>query len=199
MKYHPPFRHSPHQLLLLAVLSSVSFACEDDEVMPPNTNPNSKAAPSASASAQPSATPMVVVDFDEADFIESEASRDPFRDYSYLYRPTSADGPAQVQRKVKAAQFSLDDLKLTGVLTGRVMLTDPSGFGWIAYTGDFVGRAESVSAGGTSGSEVAINWRVDRIRPDSVVFIREDSAHPDIPPTTRVIPLYPRDSVARTQ
>ena len=42
-----------------------------------------------------------------------------------------------------------------------------------------------------AGAEVAINWRVDRMRPTAVVFIREDNAHPDIPPTTRVMPLYP--------
>jgi len=61
----------------------------------------------------------------------------------------------------------------------------------VLYTGDYVGKAELISAGGTAGAEVAINWRVDRIRPTDVVFIREDNAHPDIPPTTRVMPLYP--------
>ena len=81
-----------------------------------------------------------------------------------------------------------------GIITrGRasVMLTDPNGYGWVLYTGDFVGKPELISIGGTDGTEVAINWRVDRIRPDDVVFIREDAAHPDIPPTTRVMPLYP--------
>src|SRR5690606_18195381 len=100
------------------------------------------------------------------------------------------------QRKVKAPQFALDELKLTGII-GRgvraIMLTDPNGFGWMIYPGEYVGKAELVNVGGADGIEVPINWRVDRIRPDKndVVFIREDATHPDIPPTTRVLPLYP--------
>jgi type IV pilus assembly protein PilP len=40
---------------------------------------------------------------------------------------------------------------------------------------------------------VAINWRVDRIRENDIVFLREDPSHPEIPPTNRVIVLYPSD------
>ena len=79
----------------------------------------------------------------------------------------------------------------------RVMLVDPSGLGWVLKTGDFVGKAELVTAGGTSGADVAINWRIDRIRSKDVVFIREDAAHPEIPPTTRVMYLRPGEDSTR--
>ena len=68
------------------------------------------------------------------------------------------------QKKVKAPQFALDELKLQAIIAGRIMLTDPTGHGWIVYRGDWVGKPELVSAGGIDGAEVAINWRVDRIR-----------------------------------
>jgi type IV pilus assembly protein PilP len=137
---------------------------------------------------------MPAVEFTEADFVESEDSRDPFHEFSALFVRKTRTQSSESQRKVKASSFALDELKLSGIISrGRpsVMLTDPSGFGWILYTGDFVGKPELIATGGTDGQEVAINWRVDRIRPTDVVFIREDSTHPDIPPTTRVIPLYP--------
>lgn len=139
--------------------------------------------------------PPPIMEFSETDFAESEESRDPFRDYGHLYakrEKTVGTG----QRKVHASQFALDELELSGILgRGRraIMLTDPTGFGWVLYTGDYVGKPELVSVGGTDGTEIPVNWRVDRIRTDKsdVVFIREDPAHPDIPPTTRVMPLYP--------
>jgi type IV pilus assembly protein PilP len=59
--------------------------------------------------------------------------------------------------------------------------------------GDYVGKAEVVHTGGPTGSDVAINWRVDRIRPNDIIFVREDPSHPEIPPTSRVIVLYSSD------
>jgi type IV pilus assembly protein PilP len=152
--------------------------------------PDGKAAPAEEAEAKV----LQPREYDETDFVESEDSRDPFREFSQLFVRRARTQSSEIQRKIKASQFALDELKLSGIISrGRpaVMLTDPSGFGWILYTGDFVGKPELIATGGTDGQEVAINWRVDRIRDTDVVFIREDSAHPDIPPTTRVIPLYP--------
>lgn len=153
-------------------------------------------APKGAGSADPGERKALpIVEFSESDFVESEESRDPFRDYGHLYEKRSA-AKEPGQRKVKAPMYALDELKLTGIV-GRGMraalLTDPSGFGWVLHTGEYVGKAELVSVGGTEGMEVPINWRVDRIRVDKndVVFIREDATHPDIPPTTRVMPLYP--------
>jgi type IV pilus assembly protein PilP len=187
-------------VVILSVLAVAPLGCGDETVpLPPPGQAPLAAGPAPTATSSAAAgdgdakKQLPIVEFTDTDFAESAESRDPFRDYSYLYsRKTRTE--RVVQRKVKASPFSLGELKLVGIITrGRpsVMLTDPNGFGWVLYTGDFVGKPELVSAGGTDGNEVAINWRVDRIRAKDVVFIREDNAHPDIPPTTRVMPLYP--------
>jgi type IV pilus assembly protein PilP len=184
------------RVALVAMLVAVT-ACDDDApIMPTDAaGPADTAAAAASASASAKVAAgekLPIMEFTESDFVESEEARDPFRDYSYLFVKTNVTDKV-VQRKVKASQYALDELNLTAIITrGRpsIMLTDAGGFGWVLYVGDYVGKPELVSAGGTDGGEVAINWRVDRIRGKDVVFIREDSAHPDIPPTTRVIPLY---------
>ncbi len=181
-------------LLLLIVLMLAAVACEEDELMTHEeggaTDPAATSKKKVDAAPDAGLPPM---QFTEADFVESEEARDPFRDYSYLYTKT-AKTPRDDQKRVKAAAFALDELRLVGVITRstrRAMLTDPSGFGWVVYPGDFVGKAERVSTGGIDADDVPLNWRVDRIRPANVVFIREDAAHPEIAPTTRVIPLYP--------
>jgi len=89
-------------------------------------------------------------------------------------------------------RYALDELHLVGIVLGapsRALLTDPGGLGWVAKVGDFVGKSELVHAGGPTGTDVAVNWRVDRIRDGDIVFIREDPSHPEIPPTTRVVAL----------
>lgn len=179
-----------------ALLAVLAVGCEEEpplQYSDPSAPGGTAASATATAEAEDEAPSLAVVEFTESDFVESEESRDPFRDYTYLFVKKN-QSESVVQRKVKASDYALDELTLSGIITrGRasVMLTDSSGFGWVAYVGDYVGKAELVSAGGTDGTEVVINWRVDRIRPTDVVFIREDSAHPDIPPTTRVMPLYP--------
>ncbi|MEM6786298.1 MAG: pilus assembly protein PilP [Myxococcota bacterium] len=190
---------APAWLLVAAVATAATTTgCEEEFMEPSPGNPPAAGTSGARDGKEgkaegDDAKEMPIVEFSEADFVESENSRDPFRDYAHLFADKS-ERTAERQRKVKASAYALDELKLVGIITrGRssVMLTDPSGYGWVMYTGDFVGKPELVSVGGTDGVEVAINWRVDRIRPEDVVFIREDSAHPDIPPTTRVMPLYP--------
>jgi type IV pilus assembly protein PilP len=179
-------------------------ACEEETVAPPtNVQPP---APAKSAAGKKGDTKtdeadagaaLPVAEFTEASFVESEDSRDPFRDFAHLFAKKRT-GDKSLQREVKASQFALDELKLVGVVTGSarlVMLQDPVGFAWTATTGEYVGKAELVAVGGTDGREVAINWRVDRIRSSDVVFIREDTAHPEIPPTTRVMPLYPDEDL----
>ena len=97
-----------------------------------------------------------------------------------------------IQRKVLVDRYALEELKLVGLVIGapsRALLIDPTGLGWIAKVGDFVGKPELVHSGGPTGTDVPINWRVDRIRAADVVFVREDPSHPEIPPTTRVVAL----------
>jgi type IV pilus assembly protein PilP len=130
-------------------------------------------------------------EFQERDFAESETNRDPFRGFVAELIAQSKTR-FTVQRKILVERYSLEELKLVGLVSGapsRALLIDPTGFGWIAKVGDFVGKPEMVHSGGPGATDVPINWRVDRIRPSDVVFVREDASHPEIPPTTRVIAL----------
>lgn len=191
--------------LLAAPLLLSSAGCGDEETGESiSAGPAGKAAPKPGAKgAAPAGAaggpapepsnlpPLPVKEFKDRDFTETASSRDPFRSFESLF---SEEGPRRVgpQRDVLASEYSLEELKLAGIISrgdGRVLLTDPKGVGWIARNGDFVGRAEAVSAGGTSRLEVQMNWRVDRIRENDVVFVREDAAHPDIPAVTRVVTL----------
>ncbi len=178
---------------VLALLLSIGLlGCEEEVTQRPASAP--KPTPAASTSASTKVKSRPVAEFGPDDFVESEERRDPFRDFAYLFSPKSTDRDVEQQRPVKASDYALDELKLTGILSrGRasVLLTDPKGFGHILHTGDYIGKAEMVSVGGIDGTEVPINWKVDRIRADRVVFIREDPTRPEIPPTTRVVPLYP--------
>jgi type IV pilus assembly protein PilP len=184
-------------VLVLTALSLIG--CGGDE---PVKAPAASAAPppAAAAPAPPPApvrsptegmAPLPKRDFQERDFAESDANRDPFRGFA-------ADLAQQnkkvftVQRRVLVDRYSLEELKLVGLVNGspsRALLIDPTGFGWIARVGDFVGKSELVHSGGPSGADVPLNWRVDRIRGVDVVLVREDPSHPEIPPTTRVIAL----------
>jgi type IV pilus assembly protein PilP len=165
------------------------------------TGPASGGAPGLAAAASASATstlpPLPAQEFTEADFAETDKSRDPFRTFSKTFI-AQAKGRVTVQRVVMAERFALDELKTVGIVSRgdiKAMMTDPTGLGWIIKTGDYVGKAEVVHTGGPTGSDVAINWRVDRIRENDIVFVREDPSHPEIPPSTRVIVLYPSDQL----
>lgn len=152
------------------------------------------AAPSGSAKVD-SMPPLPVEEFTEADFTPSDRSRDPFRSFAKTF-VAQAKGRLTVQRVILAERFALDELKIVGLVSRgdvKALLTDSTGLGWIVKVGDYVGKAEVVHTGGPTGSDVAINWRVDRIRDNDIVFVREDPSHPEIPPSTRVIALYPSD------
>jgi type IV pilus assembly protein PilP len=193
-----------HRAVLLAALClplAAFVACGDDPAQNPQTHPGQPVAAAgaagpdggADAAVDPSAglPALPLRDFQEKDFTESEANRDPFRTYPSLF-VTQAKAKVTLQRKVLVDRYALDELKLIGIITRaspRAMLIDPTAFGWVAQVGDFVGKAELVHSGGPAGADVAINWRVDRIREADVVFIREDPSHPEIPPTTRVVAL----------
>ncbi|WP_437980789.1 pilus assembly protein PilP [Sorangium sp. So ce117] len=196
-------------LLALGATTAAALAlagCEDEEPLTSSTQPRPpgaqasasppRAAGAASAAADagaPELPPLPLREFQEADFSESDRSRDPFRSFESLFA-TQARGRVTIQRQVLVDRFALDELRLVGVVSrapARALLTDPTGLGWVVKVGDFVGKAEIVHAGGPTGVDVAVNWRIDRIRDSDVVFIREDPSHPEIPPTTRVIALRP--------
>lgn len=189
-------------IAILALFAMALLGCGGDDVIkstgPAKPGSGTAAQPGAAATSKAAAAsptanmpPLPKRDFQERDFAESDGNRDPFRSFA-------ADLVAQaktrvvIQRKVLVDRYSLEELKLVGLVTGnpsRALLIDPTGLGWIAKVGDFVGKPELVHSGGPTGTDVPINWRVDRIRSSDVVFIREDPSHPEIPPTTRVIAL----------
>ena len=150
----------------------------------------------AADAAADSAVPLKPVD--EAELAESDRSRDPFRSYAQLF-VEEARKAVRSQREVVLDQFSLDELKLIGIVrSGAVavaMLMDPSGKGHTVRRGQFVGRSEVVQGAGQGGTPYEINWRVDRIRDGDVVFVREDPRNPDVPTATKVIPLRPEGTV----
>jgi type IV pilus assembly protein PilP len=130
--------------------------------------------------------------FTEADFVENDRNRDPFRSFASQFVDQKR-GPVRTQLQALLSQYALEELKLVAiVLAGdypRAMLRDPTGRGWVIKKGDYLGRAEVVRAGGQNGTEYMVHWRVDRIRDGDVVFVREDPGQPNMAPATRVLPL----------
>jgi type IV pilus assembly protein PilP len=196
-----------------ALLSLTLLGCEDEPVAPPPpTQPQQAAtvggqAPAATPGAGAAAAgspadptglpPLPDREISERDFLESPTNRDPFRAFD---DPTQAKESRRVetQRRVVVANYALEELKMSGIISGgagRVLVTDPSGLGHVLKIGDFVGKAEVVHSGGPGGASVSINWRLDRIRDNDVVFIREDPSRPDVPATTRVLSLRTKEEL----
>ncbi|HEX3595730.1 MAG TPA: pilus assembly protein PilP [Polyangiaceae bacterium] len=189
---------TPRRLFTFALLSSLAAACSEEVTTAPNQPAASAAAPlvratqapAAAAPKAPSDAPPTV-DFQETDFVEGERSRDPFRSFAKSFAD-EARTKVKSQREVVLDQYSLDELKLVGIVTRiqpeRALLVDPTGKGHIIQRGQFVGRAETVQ-GGQSGADYEINWRVERIRDSDIVLVRDDPTNPDVPSSTRIIPL----------
>ena len=162
--------------------------------LPAAAAPAAAATPAASVSAAKDMPPPPKFDIVEAEFSESERSRDPFRSFLDAFKEENK-AVAKSQREVVMSQYAIDELKLIGIVTraepARAMLVDPVGTGHVVQRGQFVGKADIVQAAGRTGASYEINWRVDRIRDGDIVLIREDPANPDVPSATRVIPLRP--------
>ena len=189
-------------LVSLGVVVTLSaIGCGDDKKgglfsdTPPPPPRRTTPAPVASSDKADAGAEQLL--FREEDFVETELSRDPFRSFARNFAEENKSA-AKTQREVLLERYSIDDLKLVGIVTGtaehRAMLVDPTGTGWIVRRGQFIGKAELVRGTGTSNASYELNWRVDRIRADDLVLVREDPAHSDIPPATRVIPLRPEEA-----
>lgn len=135
--------------------------------------------------------------YSENDFVESDKSRDPFRNFAKVFVEQNAK-PARIQRDVLLPQYTIDELKLVAIVQSgdypRAMFVDPTGKGWVVKHGDFLGRADLVHVGGTNGADYQLNWRVEKVRDGDIVLVREDPAQPSIPPASRVIPLRPESA-----
>jgi type IV pilus assembly protein PilP len=191
--------------LLFAAACGSNAPPADEQLGAGSAAPADSAAPPAgsgapAAKAAPSGIPPRR-EFPEAEFTETERSRDPFRSYSTKFAE-EVKGAVRSQRQVVLAEFSVDDLKLIGIVTritpSRAMLVDPTGRGHVVHRGDFVGRADVVQTGGARGSTYELNWRLDRIREGDVVLVREDPNNPDVPAATKVILLRPEGEELKT-
>ena len=185
---------------LCAGLCASALGCGEDAPPPAaaakaGEEKKSRKAKQEEAPKAPELPPLVSAPID---FVEAQRWRDPFVSYAAEFA-MEAKKRVKSQREVVLDQYALDELKLAGLVTGirpaRAMLIDPSKTGHVVQEGQFVGKPEVVQ-GGTSGAEYEINWRVDRIRENDIVFVREDPANPDVPTATRVIPLRPEDVLA---
>lgn len=188
--------------VVLSAVLLAAVACDDKVVMD-----RGSPAPAASGSAAPPKPADTVAtagrrEFPEAEFTETERSRDPFRSYAHKFVEESK-GQVRSQREVVLSEFAIDDLKLVGIVTridpARAMLVDPTGKGHVVHRGDFVGRADIVQLGGQSGATYQLNWRLDRIRDGDVVLVREDPNNPDVPAATKVIPLRPETAADKSK
>jgi type IV pilus assembly protein PilP len=189
--------------ILCAALVGAALGCGDDPPPPAaaaakpkdGEAKKSRKAKEEEAPNGPELPPLVSAPID---FLEAARWRDPFVSYATEFA-REAKKRVKSQREVVLDQYALDELKLAGLVTGirpaRAMLIDPSRTGHVVHEGQFVGKPEVVQ-GGTSGAEYEINWRIDRIRENDIVFVREDPANPDVPTATRVIPLRPDDVLA---
>lgn len=186
---------------LLALLAASALAGCEDEPAQPASLPAAPAAPvapapgvTASASVSPDSVPPPKLEIVEAELTESERSRDPFRSFAETFREETK-GAARSQREVVLSKFTIDELRLIGIVTraepAKAMLVDPAGTGHVVQRGQFVGKPDVVQAAGRTGASYEINWRVDRIRDGDIVLVREDPQNPDVPSATRVIPLRP--------
>jgi type IV pilus assembly protein PilP len=170
---------------LLVIAALLLSACSSAPA--PGPAPTSRAsfapaptAPEVAAESEGRARPGPI----DEDAIDGRgAVRDPFE----AYRPSPpAPPPEDIPRKAK--RYGVEQLKLVALVTGtaspRAMLVDPRGKGWIVTQGEIVGRAEKLGSG---ADEHLASWRVDRIRNDSVVLVREDPG--GAPPATHVISI----------
>jgi type IV pilus assembly protein PilP len=189
-------------LLALAASGLLLTGCAEDEVV----NAPAPGAPGAGATVRRAAGPaaeaekpsekLPTIELDEADFVESDRSRDPFRSYALAF-VEEARGAVSSQREVVLEQYALDELTLIAIVgkadPPRAMLVDPSGLGHVILRGQYVGRASVVQPTAGTGASYEVNWRVDRIREGDVVFVRDDPSNPDVPSSTRVVPLRTDD------
>jgi type IV pilus assembly protein PilP len=178
----------------------LASGCEDEVIVEKaSTGSRGAAGSSATQSVAPTASGAIPPrrDIPDAEFTETERSRDPFR--SFLGRFAESPGRKLTPTDVILSEFAVDELKLVGIVTrinpARAMLVDPTGKGHVVHRGDFIGRADVVQlAGQASSSAYQLNWRLDRIRDTDVVLVREDPNNPDVPAATKVISLRPEDN-----
>lgn len=176
---------------MLVLLMALAVGCGDEETAQLGMPGSDSAKKKKKAAAPEEVKPPPELSYEDEDFVELDTqNRDPFRGYAKTFKVQAA---APAQRRVLMAETSLDEMKLIAIVTNlpqpRAMLKDGDSVGHVVKAGDFVGRPEVVRTGGAEGMPVTLNWRVDRVRPGSIVLTREDPSAPDSTPLTRVLSL----------
>ncbi len=189
------------RLLIVCFLAALAAGCEEEKISRAPAGAASAApavdrktlALASVGSAAPANSVLPKVDFQEFEFGESERSRDPFRSFEQTFVDESRS-TAKSQRQVILQDYGVDELKLVGIVTGvpdaKAMLVDPHGKGHVVQRGQFIGKAEIVHGDSKGAPAYEVNWRIDRIRDGDVVLVREDPKNPEVPSSTRVIPLH---------
>lgn len=177
---------------LLCICACLTLVGCEDKVVTGKPKARASASPPPAPSASAAETRPPKVDLQDADFAESDKSRDPFRSFAQLFIEESS-GEVESQVEVMLEKYSIEQLRLIGIITRvhpeRAMLVDPNGVGHVVKRGQFVGKADVVQTAKNVGASYQVHWRVDSIRPNDVVFIREDPQNPDVPVARRVLPL----------
>jgi type IV pilus assembly protein PilP len=180
--------------LLLAI---TSLGCEEP-VSQPSTGGSNSRRQAPQNETKPVEVPRPKSEIKENDFVEAEGNRDPFRNYAKVF-VDEARGQVKSQREIVLEQYAVDDLTLIGLITGtkpeRAMLVDPTGLGHVVVRGQYIGRASVVQPAGGVGAGYEVTWRVDRIRENDLILVRDDPTNPEVPSSTRVIPLHTEDEV----
>ncbi len=202
-------------LTLVACSDSTPVASTRGRGTPPRPGAAAGAPAAAGSGARPAAgaaaTPVDAnrpppLALTEADFTESDRTRDPFRSFAHEFVP---QGPVvQVdEHAIKLREYALESLQLVAVILGTdspyAMVIDSTGRGTIIRRGEYVGRPETVS-GGDGLMPHQVPWRVARIVgsrvsrdennnltevPGEVVFEREDRLNPTGGRAERVLSL----------
>lgn len=143
--------------------------------------PSEVAAPAVKEEKAAEATQLTDDDFTES----LDKNRDPFR--SYL---TEFAQPQQrlvtIQRKGLLSRYSLDELRLIAVVSGRVrpraMFLDPSGLGVAVRRGDYIGKSFG---------------KVKEILTDKVIIEIQEISENRQRVADRVIELHPEQAVGK--
>jgi type IV pilus assembly protein PilP len=152
--------------------------------------PPAQAAPEEAPEAE---TPSPADAFSNEDFIESERSRDPFRNYLREFAPVP--GETTVRTDVLLPDTPVEQMRLVATITRmaspRAMVLDRAGRGHVVRRGQFIGSPVTVQTGGAGGLAVTLHWRVARIRENGMVLTRDDLSASNRPPLSQMIPLRP--------
>lgn len=171
---------------VLSIAAALLGGCEDEVQRASGRTGKSGKAKATAVETGPKAPEALV--FKDDDFVESVRNRDPFRSYTTTLR---TDAPDEIQRRVIMPTTAIEEMRLIAIVTGlprpKAMLVDPRGIGHVVERGDYVGRPKVIQA--TGSVAMTLNWRVDRIRENEVVFTQQDPGDPTRSALTKIIPL----------